>query len=110
MQNLFELTETYASQYRLKKVNRIVLRIGELAGVSHEALRFAFEAISSGSIADGAEFVIEPVPARSRCLKCGIEFPAQFTMQECPTCKEWTVPISGQELQLQTLEGDEEDE
>jgi hydrogenase nickel incorporation protein HypA/HybF len=66
MQSLFELTETYKSKYRLKRISRIVVRIGELSDVSHEALRFSFHAISEGSIADGAEFVTETVPARAR--------------------------------------------
>jgi hydrogenase nickel incorporation protein HypA/HybF len=110
MQHLFDLTEDYAREYRLKKISRIVVRIGELSGASHEALRFAFDAISKGSIADGAEFVIEIVQAKSKCLNCATEFPAQLTTQDCPTCKHPAIPISGRELLLQTLEGDQEEE
>jgi hydrogenase nickel incorporation protein HypA/HybF len=110
MQNLFELTETYKSKYRLKRISRIVVRVGELSGVSQEALRFAFHAISKGSIADGAEFVIEPVPARARCLSCGNEFAIQWITQACPECQQPAVPVSGQELHLQTLEGDQEED
>lgn len=40
-------------------VRRIVLRVGAESGVVPEALRFAFEALAVGTLADGATLDIE---------------------------------------------------
>jgi hydrogenase nickel incorporation protein HypA/HybF len=110
MQSLFELVEMYSREHRLKKVTRIVVRVGELACIVPDSLQFAFEAIRKGTNAEEAEFVIEQVPARSRCTVCGNEFASSLTMRTCPLCEKPSIYIEGQELHLQTLEGDQEDE
>lgn len=110
MQNLFKMIDTHSREHRLKKISRVVVRVGELACVSPDALEFAFDAISPGTIAERAEFVIEQISARSRCTVCGHEFSAGVTARVCPECGEPAIFIEGRELYLQTLEGDQEEE
>lgn len=109
MQNMLELIEKCSEEYRLKQIYRIVVRVGELSNVVPEALQFAFEASVHGTIAEKAEFIIETVPARARCIKCGHEFPADFMIPTCPECGQTAIITEGQELHLQSLEGDQED-
>lgn len=87
-------------------IARVVLRIGTLSGVEPEALRFAFEACSPGTIADGAELEIQSVPARAHCRDCAEDFAIEsgFIFQ-CPRCHAFSGDVrSGRELELSRLE------
>lgn len=43
----------------MKKVSEIEITIGELAGVSDEALAFCFPSVSKGTLAEGARLVFK---------------------------------------------------
>src|SRR6185295_5741285 len=77
------------------------MRVGALSGAVPEALRFAFDAASSGTIAEGATLEINPVPAVCWCEICRAEFEGADFMAECPRCHtpggEWR---RGRELEL----------
>ncbi len=87
-------------------VDRIVLRIGVLSGVEPEALRFAFEACSPGTLAAGAELDIESVPALAYCPTCACEFAAgRGFICRCPGCGNYSGDLrSGRELELRRIE------
>ncbi len=55
------------------RVLRVVVRIGRLACVEPDALRFCFEECARGTGAEGAALEIVDVPARARCRTCGAE-------------------------------------
>jgi hydrogenase nickel incorporation protein HypA/HybF len=87
-------------------VDRIVLRIGVLSGVEPEALRFAFEACSPGTLAEGAEFDIVSVPALAHCPTCDRDFaPGAGFICCCPTCGNYSGDLrAGRELELSSIE------
>ena len=89
-----------------ERVERIVLRIGTLAGVDLDALRFAYEALAPGSVAAGAVLEIEQVPARAWCRRCDAEFGASPGMIfQCPFCHDYSGEIrAGRELGIARLE------
>jgi hydrogenase nickel incorporation protein HypA/HybF len=95
-----------AGKHGATSVSRIVLRIGSLAGVDCEALRFAYEALAPGSIAAGALLEIEAVPARARCAPCAAEFGVEHSfIFQCPRCGEYSGDIrAGRELGIARLE------
>ncbi len=88
------------------RVERIVLRIGTLAGVDVDALRFAYEALAPGSPAEGAVLEIEQVPARAWCRRCDVEFGASpGLIFQCPFCHDYSGEIrAGRELGIARLE------
>lgn len=55
-------------------VASVRLRIGELAGVVDDALRFSFELACQGTVLEGAELATETVRGRARCGGCGTEW------------------------------------
>jgi hydrogenase nickel incorporation protein HypA/HybF len=84
------------------------LRIGELAGVDPDSLRFGFEALVSGTDLDPLRIDIEHVPRRHLCQICRAEFTIVNYMTICPTCSSpKTRCISGDELDIAYLEVDE---
>ncbi len=106
MESALDAIRHQAEQHGATRVTRIVLRIGTLAGIDHDALRFAYEALAPGSIAHGAVLEIESVQARARCVACSTEFGVErgFTFQ-CPRCGEYSGDIrAGKELGIARLE------
>lgn len=88
---------------------RVGLRIGELAAVDPEALRFAFEALTRETELDSLALDIEMCPRRQRCSDCAEVFEAQDFVFVCPRCGALrTECISGDELEIAYLEVDDE--
>lgn len=107
MESALTLAQRYAVEKNARRIERVVLRIGALAGVDPEALRFAFDVASRGTVAEGATLEIEPVAAAIFCLSCQKEFVGEdrsfiFT---CPDCGDFCGDIRrGRELELSRLE------
>jgi len=89
----------------------IHVRVGELAGVSTEALDFAFECLSAGTPLAGARLVFEVVPLTMTCDACGRTSRVEDLVFRCPECgSEKTRVATGRELEVRTLELVEEHE
>jgi hydrogenase nickel incorporation protein HypA/HybF len=89
------------------RVHAIRLRIGALSGVVPEALQFAFEALTPGTIAESAQLDIEQVPARFWCAACTREFEFDDFFAECPRCRTPSGDLrAGREMELTSLEID----
>ena len=77
-----------AAQAGATRVLSISLSIGDMTQVVDEALEFAFEALTEGTICEGAELVVNKVHPRSVCLECGGEFhhklnSGEMSMEDC---------------------------
>lgn len=93
------------------RVTGVSIAVGRLSGVDPEALRFAFEALSSGTCADGAELTIHEIRARSRCNACGAESETDDLFSPCPRCGAQDVSIEGpRDLVLESIEVEEPEE
>ena len=94
-----------------RRVRRVELRVGHLRQVVPTALAFAFELLTDGTALEGAELVIEDVPARGRCRACGVETAMRGFPLQCATCGGFDVElVSGEELLVDALELDDEKE
>ncbi len=83
------------------------LRIGVLSGVVPEALQFAFEALTPGTLAERGSLAIERVPARFWCAPCRQEFESEDMYAECPACRTPSRELrAGRELEIASLEID----
>lgn len=106
--SLLEVIEQYAPTNDSVRVKVVRLKIGELAGVIPDSLRFCFEVVSEGTVAQGAELVIETVPLVGRCQACGTDFHVEGYVFLCPRCDSPQVElISGNELDVIELELEE---
>src|SRR2546421_9910356 len=91
-----------------RRVARVEVRVGHLRQVVPSALEFAFELVAQGTAVEGAELVLEAVPATGRCRGCGAhselgEFPLR-----CSACGALDLELlSGEELLVDALELEE---
>ena len=87
---------------------KVGVRIGEMAAIDQDALRFCFEAIILETDLASLELGIEVCPRRHRCQICGHEFNVRDYNSRCPSCATFeTACISGDELELAYLEVEE---
>ena len=87
------------------KIHRIVLQVGELSGVVPEALALAFETVSKGTAAEGAQLELATVPTRCYCINCRRDFDPMGWIYECPHCQRISSDVrEGQALELVALE------
>ncbi len=87
---------------------KVGIRVGELAAIDQESLRFCFEAITRETEYESLGLDIEVCPRRHRCSNCGHEFVVVEYNFRCPRCASLeTVHMSGDELELAFLEVEE---
>jgi hydrogenase nickel incorporation protein HypA/HybF len=105
MESVRDLVLEQAAAHGAERVTGITLRIGTLAGVEPDALRFAHEVVWKGTLAEGAALMIEEVQAECWCQPCAAPFPADGGVCECPRCGAISRELrQGRELQLASLE------
>jgi hydrogenase nickel incorporation protein HypA/HybF len=85
---------------------RIVrLEIGALAAVECEALRFAFEVVKRGSVADSATLDIVQVPGSAWCMQCSRSVSIAERGDPCPECGSWQLQVTGgDQMRVRELE------
>jgi hydrogenase nickel incorporation protein HypA/HybF len=105
LENTLELALGYAQQQGASQIHRLTLRVGQLSGVIPEALRFAFEIVVQGTIAEKAELMIETIPAICYCPTCQQDFQPTDWIYECPECHRLCTELQqGRDLELVSLE------
>ena len=73
-QVLLENVVKVAEQHGAKRVKSIQIAVGNMLMLNPEQLRFCFDVISRGTIAEDANLEIEVVKAKIRCMMCGKDF------------------------------------
>jgi hydrogenase nickel incorporation protein HypA/HybF len=63
--SVLDIVRQYVPEPRGPLVRRVTVRVGELAGVQVDSLRFCFEAIVAATPYQAASLAIERVPATS---------------------------------------------
>jgi hydrogenase nickel incorporation protein HypA/HybF len=85
-ESVLQIIEESARTQNFKHVRFVVLEIGKMAAVEPDAMRFCFDAVVRGTLAEGAQLQIIETPGAGICLACD----AQVEMQEqyglCPAC------------------------
>jgi hydrogenase nickel incorporation protein HypA/HybF len=104
-QALMNQIEQIAAERNARSVVSIVIGMGPLSGVEAQLLKHAYPVASAGTVAEGAELVIEDLPVRVKCAQCGAESDALPNKLVCKSCGDWrTTLISGDELMLMSVE------
>ena len=108
-QSVLEAVRAEAGRRPGVRVCKVGLRVGELAGLDPEALRFGFEVLVRGTELEALQLEIEYCPRRQRCPQCRNEFVARDYDIACPGCgAARTECIGGDELEITYLEIEEE--
>lgn len=107
MTGVLQAVEESAKQAGSEKVLKISLSVGVMTEAIEDALRFAFEALSEGTMCESAELEITMISPVSVCAECGNEYEHDRFHMLCPECgSSFTQLIQGKELQIYSIEVD----
>lgn len=107
MTGVLQAVEESAKQAGSEKVLKISLSVGVMTEAIEDALRFAFEALSEGTMCESTELEITMIPPVSICAECGNEYEHDRFHMLCPECgSSFTQLIQGKELQIDSIEVD----
>lgn len=108
---LLEQLDRLAKENHATRVSEVEVTCGVMQQVVPEALQWAFEAQSAGTLAAGAELRIEEEPLGARCRGCGLEFTPTIESFECPNCGQADAELlAGQDIMLKSVVCETEDE
>ena len=104
-QGLMRQVERIAKENGASSVDRVVLKVGPLAGVEPALLRQAFTIAREGTVAAAAELELQGGAVRVRCRQCKGAGEAVANRLVCPDCGDWRVDVvEGEELMLMSLD------
>lgn len=104
-EGVLQLVEDTARRESASRVKLVVLEIGRLSSVEPEAIKFCFEAVTHGSIAQGAALEILAVPGAGWCMQCAETVPMTELYGACPNCGSHQVqPTGGTEMRVKEIE------
>ncbi|MCJ7730464.1 MAG: hydrogenase maturation nickel metallochaperone HypA [Sedimentisphaerales bacterium] len=78
-----------SAEAKKQKAKPIAAKIscGAFNGVNSDALCFAFEVISKGTVCEGVKLDIKQKPIQARCKKCDCIFAFELHEPSCPKCR-----------------------
>lgn len=104
-ESVLGIIEDTAKAQDFNRVRRVRLEIGLLSGVEVEALRFSFDAVTKGSLAESAVLEIVETEATAKCLDCKKRITVTDRLATCPHCGGYHLQITGgKELRIIDLE------
>ena len=104
-EGVLAIIEDHAAKADFMRVKTVWLEIGQLSGVETEAMRFCFDAVTRGSVAEGAALEIVDTPGKGWCLQCAETVPMAELFSACPRCGGYQLQATGgTEMRVKELE------
>ncbi|MCC7327666.1 MAG: hydrogenase maturation nickel metallochaperone HypA [Burkholderiales bacterium] len=103
-EGVLRIVEDAAIRCQASRVHTVWLEIGALAHVEPRALRFCFDAVTRGSVADGAALEIETRPGMAWCMPCGEHVALAGFGDACPNCGSYQLQVvGGEEMRVKEI-------
>ena len=104
-ESMLEIVEAAARDNGAARVKGVWLEIGALSHVVPEALRFCFDAVTRGSVADGAALTIVETPGSAWCMQCSETVPLAQLGDACPRCSGYQLTVTqGDAMRVKEIE------
>ncbi len=94
-ESVLQIIEDTALEQGFTRVRAVRLEIGQLACVEPESLRFAFDVVTRGSIAEQARLEMVEAAGQGCCGKCSASFPLAALYEACPACGSYEIRVTG---------------
>jgi hydrogenase nickel incorporation protein HypA/HybF len=102
---ILQILEEQARTQGFRRVKTVWLELGGLAGVELEAMRFGFDVVMRGSLAEGARLEVIEVPGEAWCLQCRKTVAVNQRFDACPDCGGYELQLTaGEEMRIRELE------
>lgn len=106
-EGVLRILEEQADVQNYSRVLKVTLEIGMLSPAVPESMEMCFEAVTRGTLADGAALEIVRTPGEAWCKKCAVSVPVKERYSACPTCGGFDLVLrAGDGLRIKELEVD----
>ena len=103
-EDLFSHALLHAREANARRIVSIKVVIGALSDATPDSIRFYFESLSSGTIAEGATLEFGATPGQAHCNACGRDVTIDELYTACPACDEFALVITdGNAVYLDSL-------
>ncbi len=104
-QGIVEVLEEQALSQHFQRVEKVRLEIGPMAGVEIAAIRFCFDAVAKGTVANKAVLEIIETKGEAWCMSCSENITVTGRYEACPDCGSYQLQVTGgDELRIKDLE------
>ncbi len=104
-EGILQVLQKSAQSQGFRRVKTVWLEIGALSGVEVEAMRFSFDVVMRGSLADGAKLEIIDLPGQAWCMQCAKTVTVKQRFDACPKCDSYQLQVTaGDEMRIKELE------
>lgn len=104
LESILETLEIQAQQQHFEKVKQVTLEIGALSCVEAQALRFGFDVVMKGSLAEQAELKIIHIKGLGYCSHCQSEVELETLHDPCLKCGRFGIDvIAGDSMKIKEL-------
>jgi hydrogenase nickel incorporation protein HypA/HybF len=84
-------------------IARVRVRVGRLAGIVPDAMRFCFELVTAGTPLEGAALEFDRPEGRARCRSCNAEFEVADLILLCGCGSADVEVLTGRELAVASV-------
>jgi hydrogenase nickel incorporation protein HypA/HybF len=101
---LVDQMQKTADENHLTAIDEVEVEIGCLRQVIPEVFRTAFESVTKGTLAEGADLKIKEIRAEARCRSCDQVYEPTSDDFTCPSCTRVDVEIlKGDSIVLKSI-------
>ena len=87
-----------------RAVRSIRLEVGALTAVVPDAMRFCFDLVTDGTLAEGARLDIDLRPGATHCRSCGADAEMADAIPLCPCGSADVDVVAGRDLRILSME------
>ena len=104
-QSILDIVVKEAEKANASRITDVRLVIGDFAAIVDDSVRFYFDFVSQGTLAEGSTLSFRRIAARLRCRVCSTEFAPQDQDWNCPSCGAVAGEvIAGREFYIEDIE------
>jgi hydrogenase nickel incorporation protein HypA/HybF len=104
-EGIVQIVEDSARAHGAAAVRAVWLELGALSQVETAALRFSFDVVVRGTVADGARLEVIATPGRAWCMPCGETVELARLGEPCPRCGSHQLQVTqGDEMRVKEIE------
>ena len=103
-EGMLRIVADAAARNAAARVHTVWVELGALAHVEPQALRFCFDAVARGTVAEGAALEIATTPGVAWCMPCAAQVALARLGDACPTCGSHQLQvIAGEEMRVKEI-------
>jgi hydrogenase nickel incorporation protein HypA/HybF len=85
----------HAREANAQRVTRVRVIIGALSDATPESIRFYFDSLAAGTIAEGADLEFDRALGKAHCTSCEKDVIIDELFTTCPECGAYALHVTG---------------